>query len=143
MKNCSKLLRKIGLVLMPISTVGILNGCTHVYSLGNAEREKENIEATIIEKTSSRNQNFIYLNGCTSSETTRRKLILIAGIYAGTIKVGGISGKYKISGFYDKKSSPEVLELVIKEADKNNNCMITWEEADDLEEKILSIKNKK
>ena len=150
MEKISRLLRKIGIVLMPLSAISVLNACTPVYSFQNRGIKKENIEEvakkeSIIEKRlRPKNQIFVYSNGCTSSETTRRNLILTAGIYAGTIKVEKTKNGYSIrSGFYDQESNPEAIEWVSKKADKNNDCKVTWEEADSLQKKILNEKSKK
>ena len=64
------------------------------------------------------------------------RLRILAGVYAGTVTVRKTKEGYIAEGSYSQFENPEALDRVIKEADTNNDKIITLQEANGLARKL-------
>lgn len=80
---------------------------------------------------------FYLPNGYVSHRNTEHHLKYLAGIYAGTIKIKRTKTGYIFDGFYSQAAHPEALVKVLKDADTNNDLIITMSEIFALRNKIL------
>ena len=66
----------------------------------------------------------------------RGDLRILAGIYAGTVKVRKTKDGYFIRGNYTEAQNPNAMQRVLREADKNKDKIITRQEISDLANRI-------
>jgi len=75
-------------------------------------------------------------NGYKTSIFVKDLLTTLAGIYAGTIKVGKLPYGHVTHGSYSEFDNPDALIRVLREADTKPDGIITTEEANNLAKKI-------
>jgi len=75
-------------------------------------------------------------NGYITLKNIAARLRTLAGVYAGTVKVIQIKDGYVAQGSYSEFENPEALERVVKEADTNNDKIVTFQEANVLARKL-------
>lgn len=75
-------------------------------------------------------------NGYLTTKNLADRVRIIAGVYAGTIKVQRVGDGYRAEGTYSQVEHPEALERVLKEVDKNGDKVITVQEVVDLQRRV-------
>lgn len=78
------------------------------------------------------------MSGYVMGDATNASLRIIAGVYAGTVKViSEGEGRFSAKGTYWQAAHPEAMERAYKEADVNGDKIITRKEAQELSLKVF------
>lgn len=140
-KNLEKKIKQTLASLALAGTILTTTNCATSFSTRHKSFEEQSPEEFIdyaVEVLNAPSKDWlkVWPGGYISLKSSTSDIYLLAGLYAGTVKVTKENGRIKLDGFYSRTSNPEVLYNVLRDADKNKDRVITPEE---INQKLLDI----